>query len=135
MSNSVLVNQVTKQYIREDLPTFNVGDNISVTYFIDGGRTQTFKGIVLSLKGAGVSRTFCVRKIGADNIGVEKILPLHSPIIKSIKVEKTGVVRKSKVYYMRNRIGKLAMKIKEGKKIAKVEEIKEVTAEVENKPE
>lgn len=113
MSNSVLVKKATQDLLRTDLPEFNVGDSISVTYSIDGDRTQTFKGIVLSMKGSGVSKTFCIRKIAVDNIGVEKIMPLNSPVIKSIKVEKSGDVRKSKIYYMRDRIGKLALKIKE----------------------
>jgi len=129
MSNSVLVNQVTKQYLREDLPEFFVGDTITVTYLIDGERSQSFKGIVISMKGSGISKTFCVRKIGADNIGVEKILPMHSPIIKSIKLEKEGNIRKSKAYYMRDRIGKLALKIKEGKRKVMESDISEPAVE------
>jgi large subunit ribosomal protein L19 len=132
MSNSVLIKSVTESYIRTDLPTFNVGDNISVTYIIDGDRTQTFKGIVLAIKGSGVGKTFTLRKIGSDSIGVEKIMPINSPVIKSIVVNKQGSVRKAKAYYMRDRIGKLAMKIKDKvQNPTNLNEVVEVTSEVE----
>ena len=133
MSNSTLVKQVTSAQIRSDLPEFFAGDSISVTYTTDGERTQTFKGIVLYVKGTGVSRTFCVRKIAVDGIGVEKIMPINSPIIKKIKVEKAGDVRRAKLYYMRNRKGKSALKIKGGKRdiSVKMEVPQEVKPEVE----
>lgn len=98
--------------LRTDLPAFDAGDTIAVTYKIGEDRTQTFKGIVLYVKGAGVSKTFCIRKIAVGNIGVEKIMPLNSPIISEIEVMAKGKVRRSKLYYMRDRKGKSAMKIK-----------------------
>lgn len=97
---------------------FNVGDTIDIGIRIKEGdktRTQHFTGIVIAKKGAGVGKTFTVRKIAAGNIGVERIFPLHSPNIKSLEVKKRGKVRRAKLYYLRGRKGKAAMKIKEKK--------------------
>lgn len=100
----------------ERMPDFNVGDTIRVSYKIIEGdkvRTQPYQGIVIAKKGSGVSKTFTVRKIGADNIGVERIFPFLSPNIEKVKVMKKGKVRRAKLYYLRNRIGRKATKIKE----------------------
>lgn len=93
---------------------FNVGDTIKVSYKIaegDKSRTQPFEGIVISKKGSGVSKTFTVRRIGADSIGVERIFPLHSPNIEKIDVLKAGKVRRAKLYYLRGKIGKGAQQV------------------------
>lgn len=118
-----MLNKMNEQKIKEleskfikDLPKFDVGDTLAVSTIVREGdkkRTQIFKGIVIAIKGSGIRKTFTIRKISMG-VGVEKILPLHSPNISKIKVLKTGVVRKSKIYYMRKRIGKRALKIKEG---------------------
>ncbi len=111
-----LLNKIEKDYIKNDLPTFKVGDTIAVHNIIregDKSRIQIFKGIVIAIKNSGSRKTFTVRKIASNSIGVEKIFPLHSPNIKKIDIIKKGKVRRSKLYYMRNRIGKNAMKIKE----------------------
>ena len=100
----------------ERMPDFNVGDTIRVSYKIIEGdkvRTQPYQGIVIAKKGSGVSKTFTVRKIGADNVGVERIFPFLSPNIEKVKVMKKGKVRRAKLYYLRNRIGRKATKIKE----------------------
>ena len=100
----------------ERMPDFRVGDTIRVSYKIIEGdkvRTQPFQGIVIAEKGAGTSRTFTVRKIGADGIGVERIFPFFSPNIEKIKVMKMGKVRRAKLYYLRGRIGRKATKIKD----------------------
>jgi len=100
----------------ERMPDFNVGDTIRVSYKIIEGdkvRTQPYQGIVIAKKGSGVSKTFTVRKIGADGIGVERIFPFSSPNIEKVKVMKKGKVRRAKLYYLRNRIGRKATKIKE----------------------
>jgi large subunit ribosomal protein L19 len=100
----------------EKIPDFRVGDTIRVSYKIIEGdkvRTQPFQGIVISKKGSDVSKTFTVRKIGADGIGVERIFPLHSPNIEKINVVKSGKVRRAKLYYLRDRIGRKATRIKE----------------------
>lgn len=98
--------------------SFNVGDTIDVAFKIKEGdktRIQHFTGIVIAKKGAGVSKTFTVRKIATGGIGVERIFPLHSPNITSIKIKKRGKVRRAKLYYLRKRKGKAAMKVKEKK--------------------
>lgn len=96
-------------------PEFNVGDTIDVGIVVKEGskeRVQSFLGSVISMHHKGVSSTFTIRRMGANNVGVEKILPFHSPVISSIKVVKRGVVRRAKLYYIRERIGKSA-RIKE----------------------
>lgn len=98
------------------LPDFRVGDTVRVSYKIIEGdtvRTQPFEGIVISKKGSGVSKTFTVRKIGADSIGVERIFPLQSPNIEDLKVVKLGKVRRAKLYYLRGKKGREATRIKE----------------------
>jgi large subunit ribosomal protein L19 len=116
--NADLQNKIEKKFVRK-VPEFHTGDTIAVTTAIREGdkqRTQTFKGIVLMTKGDGIRKTFTVRKI-SDGIGVEKILPLYSPNILKVVVLKRGDVRRSKLYYMRGRTGKRALKVmeKEGK--------------------
>jgi len=102
--------------IRTDLVEFEVGDTIAVHNILrEKGkqRTQVFTGIVIGIKGSGLRKTFTIRKLSAG-IGVEKIFPLHSPNIKKIEFVKKGKVRRSKLYYMRKRVGKKATKIAEG---------------------
>jgi len=136
------IKQIEKAYMLKPL-SFSVGDTISVNTIIREGdkkRNQLFKGIVIAIKRSGIRKTFTIRKISAG-IGVEKILPLNSPNIESIKLIKKGSVRKSKIYYMRKRIGKRALKIEEGlftEEPINDEDIIEVTEEVkaeENKSE
>lgn len=99
----------------KEITQFNPGDTVRVHYRIvegDKSRVQPFEGIVISKKGVGVSKTFTVRRIGADNIGVERIFPLFSPNIEKIEVVSYGKVRRAKLYYLRNRIGKAATRVK-----------------------
>ncbi len=94
---------------------FGVGDRIVVNYKIIEGeksRVQPYEGIVIAKRGAGHSQTFTVRRMGAGNIGVERIFPACSPNIESIKVVTRGKVRRAKLYYLRERIGKAATKVK-----------------------
>lgn len=94
----------------------SIGDTVRVAQIVaeEGKkRTQYFEGVVISIKGAGSGRSFTVRKIGAYGIGVERIWPVVSPTITGVKKIKGGKVRRSKLYYMRTRTGKLASKIKE----------------------
>ena len=96
---------------------FGVGDKVIVNYKIVEGtksRVQPYEGIVIGIKGSGVSRTFTVRRMGAANVGVERIFPLKSPNIDSVSVKAKGSVRRAKLYYLRGRTGKAASKIKEG---------------------
>jgi len=98
----------------EKIPNFRAGDTVRVDYKIKEGdkeRLQPFEGIVIARRGAGVGKTFCVRKIAADGIGVERIFPLHSPWIENLEVVKKGHARRAKLYYLRKRVGKKAMKV------------------------
>ncbi|MBM3894192.1 50S ribosomal protein L19 [Candidatus Dependentiae bacterium] len=100
---------------QRDFPTFNVGDTIEVDQIIQEDkkeRIQKFAGNVIAMRRNGAGSTFIVRKIAAGNIGVEKIFPFYSPIISAIKVLKEGIVRRAKLFYLRDAVGKAA-KIKE----------------------
>ncbi len=95
---------------------FRPGDTVKVYYkIVEGGnvRIQPFEGIVIARKGIGLSRTFTVRRIGSDSIGVERIFPLMSPNITKIEVIKMGNVRRAKLYYLRAKQGKEATRVKE----------------------
>jgi len=104
-----LVDKVTKAQIRTDLPEFRVGDNVRVDLRIEDvdskgnkkSRIQAFEGLVIMIKGSGVSRTFTVRKV-SGNVGVEKTFPLNSPTIDKIVVVRKGKVRRAKLTYIRN---------------------------------
>lgn len=107
----------TKETIRDiglsklNFPEFNVGDTIAISQRIKEGdkeRLQVFEGDIIAIKNRGMSSTFTVRKIGAHGVSVERIIPFHSPLIKSIKLVKKGDVRRAKLYYMRGRLGKAA---------------------------
>ncbi|MGA2667810.1 MAG: 50S ribosomal protein L19 [Ignavibacteria bacterium] len=109
------INLVTAPQIRNDLPVFRPGDTIIVHVKVvegDKERIQQFKGIVMGIKGSGISRTFRVRKI-SNGVGVERIFPLNSPNIARIEKVKEGKVRRAKLYYLRNLTGKSATKIKD----------------------
>lgn len=101
-----------KPAINDD--TFSIGDKVVVSYKIIEGeksRIQPFEGIVIAKRNSGSSRTFTVRRIGASGIGVERIFPLNSPNIDSLKVVNKGKVRRAKLYYLRARTGKAAIKV------------------------
>ena len=87
---------------------FNVGDTVNVKYKIKEGdkeRVQSFKGVVIQIKGASANKTFTVRKI-SEGIGVERIFPFTSPNLESVQVSKKGKVRRAKLYYLRSAVGK-----------------------------
>ena len=107
-----ILEKATEEYTKTKHPDFKAGDIVEVhTKIKEAGkeRIQVFKGIVLAIKNFGVSKTFTVRKI-SYGIGVEKIFPLYAPVIVKIKVIKKGDVRRSKLYYLRKRVGKAAIK-------------------------
>ena len=98
----------------KEWPSFSSGDTITVTYKIKEGnkeRLQSFQGTVIQRKGSGTTETFTIRKMSGGT-GVERIFPVHAPIVDSIEVVRKGKVRRSKLYYLRERVGKSA-KIKE----------------------
>ena len=105
-----VIDQVTKEYMKEDIPDFNIGDTVRVHVKIKEGnreRIQVFEGFVLKRQNGGISETFTVRRI-ASGVGVEKTFPLHSPWIEKIEVVRKGRVRRAKLNYMRGRTGKAA---------------------------
>ncbi|MCP3853390.1 MAG: 50S ribosomal protein L19 [Actinomycetia bacterium] len=96
--------------LRDDIPEFDPGDTLKVHVRVVEGnreRTQLFEGVVIRRSGGGVQETFTVRKV-SFGVGVERTFPVHSPIIQSIEVASRGVVRRAKLYYLRDRIGKRA---------------------------
>jgi len=112
---SKLINFVEEQLVeKKEHPSFKSGDTVTVTYRIVEGnkeRLQAYQGVVLQRAGAGATETFTVRKI-SGGIGVERIFPVNSPFIDSIVVNKHGVVRRSRIFYLRKLTGKKA-RIKE----------------------
>ncbi|MBI5402551.1 MAG: 50S ribosomal protein L19 [Ignavibacteriae bacterium] len=126
---------VTAAQIRNDIPAFHPGDTISVSVKVvegDKERIQQFKGIVMGIRGRGISKTFRVRKI-SNGVGVERIFPMSSPKIAKVEILKEGSVRRAKLYYLRKLTGKAATKIKEKKKKHVSQLISNVV--VENAPE
>ena len=104
--------------LRNDLPDFHVGDTVTVFVKViegDKERIQQFKGIVMGIKGSGLSKTFRVRKI-SNGVGVERIFPYNSPKIAKVEIIKHGGIRRAKLYYLRSLTGKAATKIKEKKR-------------------
>ena len=109
-----LLDAVTKQYLREDVPAFRPGDNVKVHVRIKEGdreRIQIFEGLVIARRGGGVSETYTVRKM-SYGVGVERIFPVHSPMVAKIEVLRHGKVRRAKLHYIRALSAKAA-RIKE----------------------
>ena len=105
-----LVDKITQKQLNPNIPEFRVGDTVRVDVKIKEGnkeRIQAFEGVVISRKGGGISETFTVRKKSAG-IGVERIFPMHSPKIAKVEVKRQGKVRRAKLYYLRDRVGKAA---------------------------
>ncbi len=116
MSKSELMQYVDSLVEKKEFPKFQAGDTITVSYKIKEGnkeRIQQFQGVVLQISGSGSTQTFTVRKI-SGNTGVERIFPFSSPFIDSIDVNKKGVVRRARIFYLRKLRGKKA-RIKEKK--------------------
>ena len=105
---------IANEYLRDDIPDFRAGDTLRVNVRIKEGekeRVQAFEGVCIARHNAGVTSSFTVRKV-SSGIGVERIFPLHSPVIDSINVVRSGRVRQARIYYLRQRSGKAA-RIKE----------------------
>jgi large subunit ribosomal protein L19 len=112
-----LIELVEKDYIRTDMPEFKAGDTVNVALKVKEGnkeRIQHFEGVVIRVNGGGISKTFTVRKV-TGGFGVERILPINSPMIESIEVKKIGKVRRARLFYLRGLSGKKA-RIKEIRK-------------------
>ena len=113
--NMNLVNEITATQLRKDIPEFRSGDTVKVHVRITEGeksRIQMYEGLVMSVKGGGVSKTFTVRKISGNQVGVERTFMFNSPVIAKLEVVRRGKVRRNKINYIRNLSGKAA-RIKE----------------------
>ncbi len=102
--------RVEQDYVRDDLPGFQAGDTVKVHVRVTEGakeRIQIFQGVVIARRGSGTRETFTVRKV-SGGIGVERIFPLHSPVIRRIELVRRGKVRRAKLYYLRKRRGRAA---------------------------
>lgn len=109
-----IIKSIEAEQIRTDLPEFNVGDTVKVHVKVKEGnreRIQVFEGIVLKRQNGGIRETFTVRRI-SYGVGVERTFPVNSPIIDKIEVTRRGKVRRAKLFYLRDRVGKAA-KVKE----------------------
>ena len=109
-----LINEITAEYMKKDVPAFRPGDTVKVhVKIIEGNnhRIQTFEGLVIKRQGAGISETFTVRKI-SYGVGVERTFPVNAPVIDKIEVVRRGIVRRAKLHYIRTLSAKAA-RIKE----------------------
>lgn len=105
-----LMDQVSREGLRTDVPKFDAGDTVKVMVRVKEGdktRLQAFEGVVIARRGGGLGETFTVRKVSAG-VGVERVFPLHSPVWATLEVVRRGRVRRAKLYYLRNLSGKAA---------------------------
>jgi large subunit ribosomal protein L19 len=110
-----IIEQITKDQIKEDRDHFKVGDGVKVHVRVREGekeRIQIFAGIVIARKGRGVEETFTVRRI-ASGVGVERVFPVHSPLVQKVEVDRESVTMRARMYYLRDRVGKEASKVNE----------------------
>ena len=115
MNTQEIIDEITEGELKQDRDNFKVGDGVAVhVRVIEGNkeRIQIFHGIVISRQGHGMNESFTVRRI-ASGVGVERVFPVHSPRIDKIEIERESMQMPAKMYYMRDRIGKSAMKVKE----------------------
>ena len=109
-----VIKSVTADMLRDDLPQLNIGDTVRVFVKVKEGareRLQAFEGTIIRKKNGGISETFTVRRV-SYGVGVERTFPVHSPNIGKIEIIRKGKVRRAKLYYLRDRVGKAA-KVKE----------------------
>lgn len=105
-----IIQILEQEQLRQDIPSFKAGDTVRVHVKVVEGsreRIQVFEGVVINRQGTGVRETFIVRRI-SYNVGVERTFPVHSPRIEKIEVMRRGIVRRAKLYYLRNLTGKAA---------------------------
>ncbi|RMF22660.1 MAG: 50S ribosomal protein L19 [Cyanobacteria bacterium J083] len=114
MNAEAIIRSIEEKQYKKDIPKIYVGDTVEVGVRIKEGnkeRIQPYKGVVIAMRNGGLSETITVRKI-FQGVGVERVFLLHSPIVANIKVERRGKVRRAKLYYLRDRVGK-ATRIKQ----------------------
>ena len=105
---------IAESSMKKELPEFSIGDTVKVGVRIREGkneRIQMFEGTVIAIKGSGVSKTFTVRRV-SYGVGVERVFPVHSPNVAKVELVRKGKIRRAKLYYLRDRVGKAA-KVKE----------------------
>ena len=105
---------ISDSSLKKDVPVVNVGDTVNVHVKIKEGekyRIQVFEGTVIAKKHGGINETFTVRRV-AHGCGIERVFPIHSPVVDKVEIVRSGKVRRSKLYYLRSRVGKAA-KVKE----------------------
>ena len=108
--NSEIIRQIENEQLKENIPQFGIGDTVRVYARIKEGnreRIQMFEGTVISKHGGGISETFTVRRV-SYGCGVEKTFPIHSPNVEKVDIIRQGKVRRAKLYYLRDRVGKAA---------------------------
>ncbi|MCG3122034.1 MAG: 50S ribosomal protein L19 [Phycisphaerales bacterium] len=108
MSTQLVIESLTSEQLKKDLPTIHVGDTVNVFFRIvegDKERTQVFQGVVIARKGRGINQMMTVRKI-VEEVGTERQFPIHSPMISKFEVVRRGDSRRAKLYYLRDRSGK-----------------------------
>jgi large subunit ribosomal protein L19 len=113
--NEQLLKEITNEYLQEGRDQFKVGDGVKVHVRVREGdkeRIQVFAGIVIARKGSGIHETFTVRRI-ASGVGVERVFPVNSPLINKIEVDRESITMRARMYYLRDRVGKEATKVKE----------------------
>ncbi|MGB9695178.1 MAG: 50S ribosomal protein L19 [Caldisericaceae bacterium] len=119
------IKEIEREYMKKSVTKFNVGDTVEVHVRVKEGdkeRVQVYEGTVIAKNGGGISESFTVRKI-SYGVGVERVFPVHSPLIKKISVKRSGSPRRAKLYYLRERLGKaqVVKELKENKVTAKEE--------------
>lgn len=105
---------ISNSSLKSDVPVLNIGDTVKVHVLIkegDKSRIQIFEGTIIAKKHGGINETFTVRRV-AHGCGIERVFPVHSPVVEKVEVVRSGKVRRAKLYYLRNRVGKAA-KVKE----------------------
>lgn len=110
MNQVEAIQLMTESNMKKEVPQFNVGDTVRVHVRIQEGdrsRIQIFEGTVIAKKHGGISETFTVRRV-AYGVGVERVFPLHSPVVDDVEVVREGKVRRAKLYYLRDKVGKAA---------------------------
>lgn len=115
--NQAILDRIESEQLKKDRPDFRVGDTVRVhTRVVEGDkeRIQVFTGVVIGRRGRGLNETFTVRRISYGE-GVERVFPVHSPRIEKIEIERRGIARRAKLTYLRKRIGKGAMLVRERK--------------------
>lgn len=117
-----VIHEITKSQLKTDLPRFKVGDGVRVHAKVREGdkeRIQVFSGIVIARKGFGIHETFTVRRISYGE-GVERVFPVNSPNIEKIEIERESEVMRARLYYLRDRVGKRAVQVKEKRMVERV---------------